>query len=402
MKNNFRNIIHKYRLIITILLFCLPIQFALFNSSGIRFGGDTGRYIYGANQIISGHLIPGGMANAYLGYDYYVALIYFLHLGNIGVITGQVLFSIVCAYCLYRLTFLVGKSKFAATFATIFYIFATDIHNWNFFVLSDSLFTSMTVISLYLVARTKNVKQLFCIVPIVFWTSTIRPMGFVLLISVLIYGIYKLRKYNKYRLYVNALVALLVLSLPIWLLAIDKMVVHMTVVDTFLKGKIIWGDDKLVITIPASIHMNAQTNQNSLPGIIFFIMNNFTYVAKLAIIKLYYFILHTKPFYLTQRNHWIIYTYYPIYLLGYIWFNKSKFSANSALLCLYLVGQTMIVMMTFEDWDGRFLDDIIPVFYVFAGMGLTYIINLYTPIKQLEKKVFDQTFQSNSPSSKPS
>jgi uncharacterized membrane protein (GlpM family) len=69
---------------------------------------------------------------------------------------------------------------------------------------------------------------------------------------------------------------------------------------------------------------------------------------------------------------------------------KSKFSANSALLFIYLLGQTVVVMITFEDWDGRFLNDIIPVFYVFAGMGLAYIINLYKPLEQLEGKVFDE------------
>jgi hypothetical protein len=390
MKINFRNILLRYRLFIAILVFILPVQFSIFDSSGISFGGDTGRYIQGAKQILSGQLIPTGMANAYLGYDYYVALIYLLHLGNTGVIIGQVLLSVICAYCLYRLTFLVGKTKFAATFATLFYIYATDIHKWNFYILSDSLFTSMTVISLYLVVRTKNLRQLLYVVPIVFWTSTIRPMGFVLLISVLLYGIYKLRKHDHYRFFANILVALLTLSLPIWFIAIDKMVVHMTVVDTFLKGKIIWGDDKLIVSLPNSIHLDPNINRNSLLGIYNFITHNFVYVAKLALVKLYYFVLHIKPFYLANRNYWIISTYYPIYVLGFIWFMKSKFSANSALLFIYLLGQTVVVMITFEDWDGRFLNDIIPVFYVFAGMGLAYIINLYKPLEQLEGKVFDE------------
>ena len=112
---------------------------------GFREGGDTGRYLSGANMLINGKLQVDDQLS-YLGYDMFVALCLFFGGGEVGVVLVQMALTAIAAYCIFK----TGETLFdyrSGAIASFAYIAYPPIHEWDFFILTDSLFTTMLIIS---------------------------------------------------------------------------------------------------------------------------------------------------------------------------------------------------------------------------------------------------------------
>jgi len=241
----------------------------------------------------------------------------------------------------------------------------------------------MTIISLYLISHLKNYKQLIYVVPVVLWTASIRPSGFVLLLSLILLALAYLWKLKKTKLLLWIFV-ISIISLPILFHFLNKVINNIEVVDNYLKGEIIWSYSKNALTPPDDIFIDPNYEKNSLMGIITFTTFNFIYVCKLAVMKLLYFLGHIKPFYSTLHNWLIVITYYPLYILAMIGISKkTPHFPTKVLLLSYFLGQTAIVILTFEDWDGRFLEVIMPIVYIFSAIGLAKLLYYFPKIKSL-------------------
>ncbi|MDO8512143.1 MAG: hypothetical protein Q7S57_02630 [bacterium] len=386
MGNKLFILMQKHKVVLVICIVWLMIQFTLFHFLGVAYGSDSTRYIDAANHLVHERVIPQGMASAYMGYNLFVAIIYSFDLGDSEVVFVQVVLVLISALCLYHITFSLCKNRLAAFCSAILYLCLLDIHTWDFYILTDSFFSSMTIISLYLILRFKNFYQLFYVIPIVLWTAFIRPTGFVLLISLIIYGALYLWNNKRYGILL-LLIGLSVLSAPISFHVVDSMANKMGVVDTFLKGEIIWGYSEKSVSVPQNIQINNYFERNSLFEILLFVKNNFIFVIKLAGMKLFYFLLHVKPFYSNAHNLLIVISYFPIYVFAGIGFLSKIDFSKKVLIMSYLLGQTIIVMLTFEDWDGRFLSAIMPLVIIFAAIGLREYLYHFDKIKLVQKSV---------------
>ncbi len=357
----------QHKLLIGLLLLWLGVQLFLFSLHRDSHGGDTERYLGAANQILHG-ILPTGTASAYIGYDLFVSLIFSLHLGETGILVSQILLALLAAISLYFITYNLNKNRSTAVLSVIFYITSLELQAWNFYILTESLTFSMTLISFYLISRIKEWRQFFYILPVIFFTSFIRPTNFILLISFTLFIIVSLWERKKYKI-VYTTVGIFTLLLPLLLVVINQMAAQQGIIDNYTHGTIIWGYKENALTPPDDLILN-NYGKNYLWGMVLFMWENLGYMLHLAILKLFFFFAHVKPFYSTAHNLLIAATFYPIYLLSLIGlFVKKVHRPTQILLLTYLVGQTLIVMLTFEDWDGRFLHAVMPVIYILAALG---------------------------------
>lgn len=378
--------IRSHKLVICALLLWVPAQLVYYNFQGISHGGDTSRYIDAAKYMLLEHSIPEGKAVAYMGYNLFVAVMFFFGLGEKSIVLVQVLMSFIASICLYRLAYNVSINKVASFLAMVFYIYAPEIQSWNFYILTDSLFISMVIVSLYLISNVGNRYQFIYTVPIVVWSAFIRPTGFLLLIASILYLALKIYRLLDKKYYVYFII-LVILCLPPLYYVVNKMTIQMQVVDNYLKGQIIWGYDANALSLPKNLQFDNFYGKNSIVDVVNFTLHNLNFVIKLAVLKLVYLYVHVKPFYAVSHNLMIAFFYYPVYYFAIIGLLTIENTPQKLLLVTYLIGQTIIVMLTFEDWDGRFLHAIMPIVYIFAAICLSRYLRRMPVYCRINKKI---------------
>ncbi|WP_236705139.1 hypothetical protein, partial [Hymenobacter sp. AT01-02] len=103
----------------------------------------------------------------------------------------------------------------------------------------------------------------------------------------------------------------------------------------------------------------------------YFILGNPVYFAKLALLKGLLFISYVKSYYSWFHIVMIVVFIYPCYWMAWrgsqvaaVWLPVRVFLVSVILL------QGLIVMMTVEDWDVRFLLPVLPCTFALAGIGI--------------------------------
>ena len=145
-------------------------------------GGDSGRYTSGADRWVSNEPLVGKQAS-YLGYILVLAGLRTWSLAYDWVMPVQLLFTAAAACAAFGL----GRDvagRLAGFLAALWLVENPDIAIWNRYLLTDSLYISSLVITLWAwhraVIRWKPV-LLVAAVMLLLWTMTIRPNGWILL-----------------------------------------------------------------------------------------------------------------------------------------------------------------------------------------------------------------------------
>ena len=342
---------------------------------GFSTGGDTGRYLSGANKILSGKL-PVGDQLSYLGYDMFVALCLLFGGGNVGVVLVQMGLTAVAAYCIFK----IGETIFdlrSGVIASFIYIVYPPIHEWDFFILTDSLFTSMLIISTWYLIKSKTNLVKICTVLIFLFTFIIRPNGIVLPGAFLVFYLCTLWGNGQKKLIICIFISLLLL----FTLIINyegNIFKNITIIEWYSDGTIIWGYDKLHLTMgnPGLSTLVTET-KNPVMQIICFIIEKPIYFFKLFFYKIWYFFVHTRPFNSTFHNLFGLVTLMPAYLLV-LWGLKRKTKYENIKLFIFAIifFQTLIVGLTVADWDGRFLEVVLPQIFLLASGGFSVLFDM--------------------------
>lgn len=152
--------------------------------TGVKIANDSPRYIFYANQVVEMGTFPSGQFFWYLGYIGFLSLFFSLNLGYPFIVAFQVLISGLAMLALYRSSIKITKGNYAVAFlAAAFYSLWPKIQLWNFYILTDSLFTSMTIISFWALVHIKNWKSILMIIPLLIFSFLIRPNGIGLLVA---------------------------------------------------------------------------------------------------------------------------------------------------------------------------------------------------------------------------
>lgn len=349
------------------------MQIGLFYRLGIREGGDSGRYYGAAEAIINGRL-PAGKALSYLGYDLFVALIFAPGFEREAVIGAQVILSGIAAICLYRLAgSLYGAG--AAFVATLWFTLFPDIQAWNYYVLTESLFISMIIISSYSLLSARSTTGFAVALLLAAFACTVRPHGLAYALGVGAYLLCRLRHAGATRT-LAAVVVVLLLLVPVAWFTVGAMISHEEILDHYQAGTVIWGYDGFRLTAPEQLPAAIATVSNPLAKMILYASAHPGYMLELAGWKLYYFFSHIRPYYSLPHNIYSLLFLIPAYFFA-LFGLLSKAAARPCTRTLFAVTimmQALTVAMTFADWDARHLVPVLPFVVILGAGGLVYII----------------------------
>lgn len=346
----------------------LVAQIVSFLALGVRHGGDTGRYLTAAQELLGGG-IPQGKAASYLGYDLYVTAVFGAGLGEYGIVIGQCFLALVATLCLYGIADATYGRR-AALFAALLMGFWPDLQRWNFYILTDSLFVSASVIAAWCVLNPHGARWPRWLAPLaVVFAASVRPNGVVLLLAVGVYFAWRLWTARRYQALAGVGV-IAAIALPVLYLGVNIMLAQEQLIGIYTKGEVIWGYEALRHSFPGAT--NETGGPQGLGGLASFALAYPGYFFMLFVAKVYHLYLHARPYYSAYHNFFALTTLMPLYLIalrGAV-LPVQPTGARTWFGALVL-GQTLVIGFTFADWDGRDLLVILPAVFLFAAAGMS-------------------------------
>jgi hypothetical protein len=92
----------------------------------------------------------------------------------------------------------------------------------------------------------------------------------------------------------------------------------------------------------------------------------------LCAVKLALFFGHVKPYFSLLHNAYIAIVLYPLYFFAYRACRSVRFNRSALVFLLSFVGvQGATVMVTTENWDGRFLMPALPFIFILSAFGIS-------------------------------
>ena len=357
-------------------LWWLPPVVWLMNQSahyvyhGVKLGGDTGRYLSAGASILEGKL-PSGKALSYLGYDVFVAGVMGLGGGVREIVFLQILIAGIALWAFYHL----GKHLFsaeAAVISTLLVALYPKFAYWNLLVLTESLYISCLIITLWMVSVARGRWHWFGVALFVLFTVSIRPHGVGLLVAFGLVGMIWLIRIKAFR--TLALIGLvMVVSASVLWQQLGTMTKHENLIHHYEYGTVIWGDEQSRVLEPPSRVFEGQDVYPSHPvaAVGWYLWQNPIRFLKLATLKVGYLFSHLRTYYSDLHNLFTMVYLYPCYLFMLIGFVGVR-SSQPGLIQLsgwIILCQTGIVSLTFADWDGRHLLPLLPIVFLMAGAG---------------------------------
>jgi hypothetical protein len=343
-------------------------QALLLVTVGPRLGGDSARYLDEAAIWLSGAR-PASHALLFSTYSLYVAACLGAGLGTVGIVLGQVALSGAAAWWLYRLAALLYEPR-VGLLAALLYVGYPELQIWNVYLLTESLFVSLTVLALFLLVRADRPGAWVVAALATVAAAGVRPHGLALLGAAAGFGLATL--WRARRPAALALVALAAVAAGVagWI-AIGGMLGGWLRPARFLqRGVVIWGYPAAAVPRSVPPAGDALPAGNALWEVVAAIWAHPGHALHVATLRVGYEWVHARPYYSTVHNAVILATLLPLYALAAWGLRGSVRRPGARGLLLGLLGlQSLIVALTFADWDGRHLLVMLPPVFVFAAAG---------------------------------
>ena len=361
-------VIRDVTLLASLLLLWSLIQIILFIKFGVRTSVDSELYISDAMNLLDGKL-PEGRSIWYVSYSSFLALIFFMG-GNITVvILIQIALSGVATYCLFQLAMKIFNMREVAILAVVFYLLWIKIHEWNTFLYTESLFTSCCIISLTVLVKSKATWQYLVACVLLIFTFFIRPTGFALVIGLLCYGLFSIKGFFSKK----ALVSLSLMVVVGAVVILSGMLESYTLIESYAKAEIIYPNITLGVVAPPDVYI-PNADHSVLVRVLLFAIYNPLYFLELFFLKLILFIGNIKPYFSTFHNVAIALTLYPLYVFAIKGFFRSPAHRKEKYFIVgFVSAQALIVALTSENWDGRFLVPLLPFVFLLSANGFVSV-----------------------------
>jgi 4-amino-4-deoxy-L-arabinose transferase-like glycosyltransferase len=339
---------------------------------GIRTGGDTSRYLDGANCLLARKL-PPDKGTSYLGYEAVVALNIVVGSGLGGVIVLQWVFAALAAVAQYDLGRQLGGTKVALLSAAVV-VANPDLCRWQSFILTDSLYISFLILTIWVLHRASvdgARGQCAAAVLLAVATALIRPNGWIMPPIALAY--LALHQRGKPRIgWLVPIVTAFVFVISAAAFPPFRNAIQEEHPDMMLRrGEVVWGYPAWRLAMPADPVASAE----DWPSALGYVGRHPLACLYLAGLRVLAELAHFRPFYSTRHNAAFLVVLPPLYFLATIGFIRTRRHALAQLLAAIVAGHLLIIALTFADWDGRFLLYFLPAIGVFAATGLACLIS---------------------------
>jgi len=341
---------------------------------GPHFANDSAPYLEYAHNIAERGYFEPGHYRRYILYPLFESLFLRLGLGWWGIVAGQLVLAALAARALYgatrRLT--PGGGRRAAALATALFIFWPETQQFNAYLLTESLFISLSVLALAAFVRTRSgrIRDCLLLMALLVLCALARPNGFVVGVAAGLAGLLTLANQPNRRLFLLVLLALAALSPVLWRLLNYQLATY-TLIETYQRGDLMFLVKEWAVHSTQPLHLPP-------PGLLpmgrlaYFYWHNPVVGLRLVLGKLFVFASGLKPHYSLLHKAMSVLLLWPCYWLaaraagcGQLWRPARLF------LVLVPVLQAGIVMLTVDDYDVRFLAPVLPSLFVLAALQLT-------------------------------
>ena len=308
-----------------------------------------------------------------MGYPLFVAFWLKLGTGWWGIVLGQMAVSALAGRAFYRTLRRLTPSPpdwRPAALATAVLIGWRDAQQFNVYLLTESLFASLVILAFWALVRARRGPAGRWVVfgLLVLVAGIVRPNGFVVAGAAGLAGLAALWQQPGRQAFRRALLGLALLA-PLGWWVLNKLLLTFTLVETYLRGEIIYGYTPWVVEPTEPLQL-PPADLAPVLRLGYFMVANPTYFLKLALLKGGLFFSYIKSYYSWSHILLIIVCIYPCYWLAFRGFRGRSWLPARVFLAGVVLLQGLVVMMTVEDWDVRFLLPVLPCVFALAGLAV--------------------------------
>ena len=350
----------------------LIVQVALFMQYGIFAELESLKYIGQAEYLIKHGTVTTSNFWLYSTQIFLIAASKLVGTGLASVVIVQLIFNGLATRALYRLATELSNQTTGLVVGLIF-VFTIPMQVYNFFLQTESLFFSFTILFSCYILRLRKLTAISIISVLAFLAliSVTRPSGLLWIPCAFLYLFFRFFKGIKVLLKAGISVAVAIL----FFIVLNAALGSGGELDTMLP----FLDEQLICGVPTlSSQADIQTadNANSIQGLLYYITHNFGQFIRLAWLKTKLFFGLNRDYYSTSHNAFLICYFFPFYFLALFsirtWMKKNK---NVLLYCLSLVAITWgTVILSCDDWHNRFFFTIVPYIYVVSIPAINFIV----------------------------
>jgi len=344
------------------------------NPKHFQLGGDSGRYIKGAQRLLAGKNLDYSQ-QSYIGYLGLVAFALVLNIGNSGVVLIQSLIYIFSACCTYYFINKYLNNRIVASIAALLFLTSFEILKWSTYILPDAFYTcALLIFSLVSVFTPNSVRKVFFSFILALICALIRPNGFIVLIGWILFVL--LPNIKNSRFWILGFSALIITFILVTNLATNAQ--KRQIYEFSRNGEVIWSYRELILSVPEPVHPI-----KSPLDLIEYTFSHPIVFMRLAILKIVVETFRIRPYLPANFNLFLLIYLLPIYYLALRgWTNHLCHLRNSILIFLIL-SHLIFVGLTYSDWDGRFLVHVLPLIFIYTAVGVAHYLQPVRPVNKL-------------------
>lgn len=341
----------------------------IFYMLGIKYAIDTTRFDAEAEMWLHGQFEPSYRL-WYSGYIAFLVICKSIFHSIYASIAIQYILSLISTIFFYQGLVKLIKKEQPALYATLLVVFFTRIQLWNTCLLTESIFISLILLFVWAFSIEKKSFRLFWMISIAVLAATVRPNGGIILLTCCgVYAIQSIQQKKKLPVFftIGAVIVLLIMHFY-------TETFYLFLLDSFNKGEIICGYSYWVSSHETYIINNPA--DGSLTKIIHLISLDPIKSVQLFLSRFFVLWADMRPYYKTGHNVYLgmyLFMAYTTAIIGFIQYRK-EFSTLALGTLFYCGMNSALVMITYADWDGRFLAPLLPVVFVWSGLGIYFSI----------------------------
>lgn len=307
----------------------------------------------------------------YILYPWFQSVWLRLHAGWWGIVLGQIALSGLAALALHRaVRRLAGGRRGAAALATGLFMLWPDVQQFNCYLLTESVFISLSVLSFWAFVRVRHGgwRAWLVLGLLLVLTALARPNGFVVAGAVGLAGLAMLYVKRRRLFWLAAGGAVLASPLAVWWL--NQKLVSYFIVETYLRGELMFATPVWAVH-PSAPLVVPPAGIGQMSRVLHFAAHNPGFLAQLMLGKLLVFFSSIKPYYSLGHRLMSVLVLWPLYYLAVrgagrarVWLPARVFLAGVPLL------QAAVVMLTVDDYDVRFLAPVLPFVFALAALAV--------------------------------
>jgi hypothetical protein len=199
--------------ILVLSIYWALTQLVIVWHKGVMISVDTSLYVHSAKELLLHFRIEEAHDFWYISYTLVLALTSVFTNSLEAVVFFQILLSGLALLALYKAVLTISGRKSVAFMSGFLYVFWFEIHTWNVFIYTESLFVSCCIISFYLLVQSKTFWRYSVTITFILFTCLIRPAGFSLLVASMCYFFVKLELPRKAKIFIGIAATCLIFML---------------------------------------------------------------------------------------------------------------------------------------------------------------------------------------------